>query len=65
VDEGEGPGFELWEENVVRTNSTKEVEGEGIGENEREDDCWMGEVVPSMLLNCVDRCCGKGGNALD
>ena len=63
MDEGEEVGFELGEEDVVRTNSTEEVEG--MGENERGDGCWMGEVVRSMLLDCVDGCCGKGGDALD
>lgn len=49
--------------NVFGTNSTEEVEG--MGEIERGDHGRMGEVVRSMLLDCVNGCCGKGVDALD
>jgi len=63
--EAEEAGVELGEEDVVRTNSTEEVEGESVGEDERGNEVWEGEVVRSMLLDRFDRCCGKGGDALD
>ena len=63
MDEGEEEGIELGGEDVVRTNSTVEVDG--MGENERGGDGGLDEVVRSMLLDCIGGCCGKGGDALD
>lgn len=50
--EGEEAGFELGEDDMARTNSTEE--GKGMGENDRGDDGWIGEVVRSMLLDALD-----------
>ena len=63
VDKGGEVGPGPREDDVVRTNSTEEIEG--VGEDGYGDGGWIGEFMRSMLLRCVDGCCGKNTDAMD